>query len=54
MLLQQILRTSYFIDSWSTGEDSLAIYVPNAVLVVDEQEGKRYCDNTIVESNLWV
>ena len=33
--------TSDFIGNWSTGEDSFAVDPPNAVLVVDENEGKQ-------------
>ncbi|MGD1836277.1 MAG: hypothetical protein ACPKQO_11220 [Nitrososphaeraceae archaeon] len=39
--------TSDFVGNWSTGEDSFAVDAPNAVLVVDEQEGKQ--DMDIVE-----
>ena len=35
------VSTSDFIGNWSTGEDSFAVDAPNAVLVVDEQEGKQ-------------
>ena len=31
--------TSDFIGNWSVGKDSFAVDAPNAVLVVDEQEG---------------
>ena len=41
------ISTSDFVDNWSTGEDSFAIDAPNAVLVVDEQEGEQ--DIVIVE-----
>jgi len=33
------VSTSNFIDNWNLGEDSFAVDAPNAVLVVDEQEG---------------
>ena len=39
--------TSDFIGNWSTGADSFAVDAPNAVLIVDEQEGKQ--DISIVE-----
>ena len=39
--------TSDFIGTWSIGEDSFAVDAPNAVLVVDEIEGKQ--DISIVE-----
>ena len=39
--------TSYFIGNWSTREDSFAVDEPNAVLVLDEIEGKQ--DIAIVE-----
>ena len=32
------ISTSYFIGNWSTGEDSFAKDIPNAVLVVDERK----------------
>ena len=35
------ISTSNFIANWSTGEDSFAVDTPNAVLVVDKQEGKN-------------
>ena len=35
------ISTVDFIGNWSTGEDSFAVDAPNAVLVVDEQEGKQ-------------
>ena len=41
------ISTSDFIGNWSTGEDSFAVDAPNAVVVVDEQEGKQ--DVAIVE-----
>ena len=41
------ISTSDFIGNWSSGEDSFAIDAPNAVLVVDEQEGMQ--DITIIE-----
>ena len=41
------ISTVDFIGNWSTGEDSFATDAPNAVLVVDEQEGKQ--DVAIVE-----
>ncbi|MGD1838431.1 MAG: hypothetical protein ACPKPY_10295 [Nitrososphaeraceae archaeon] len=41
------ISTSDFIGNWSVGEDSFAVNAPNAVLVVDEQEGKQ--DVAIVE-----
>ena len=41
------VSTTDFIGDWSTGEDSFAVNPPNAVLVVDEQEGKQ--DVAIVE-----
>ncbi|MGD1837453.1 MAG: hypothetical protein ACPKPY_05280 [Nitrososphaeraceae archaeon] len=40
------VSTSDFIDNWSS-EDSFAIDAPNAVLVVDEQEGQQ--DTAIIE-----
>ena len=39
--------TSDFIGNWSTGEDSFTVDPPNAILVVDGQEGKQ--DIIIVE-----
>ena len=42
------VSTSDFIDNWSTGEDSFAVDAPNAVLVVDEQDGQQQ-DVAIVE-----
>ena len=39
--------TYNFIGNWSVGEDSFAVDAPNAVLVVDEQEGEQ--DIAIVE-----
>ena len=39
--------TSDFIGNWTTGEDSFAVVAPNAVLVVDEQEGLQ--DVAIIE-----
>ena len=39
--------TTDFLCKWSTGEDSFAVDAPNAVLVVDEIEGKQ--DVVIVE-----
>ena len=41
------MSTSDFIGNWSTGDDSFAVDVPNAVLIVDEQEAKQ--DVSIVE-----
>ena len=41
------ISTLDFIGNWSTGEDNFAVDPPNAVLVVDEQEGKQ--DVAIVE-----
>ena len=41
------VSTLDFIGNWSTGEDSFAVDAPNAVLVVDETEGKQ--DVAIVE-----
>ena len=41
------ISTSGFIGNWSIGEDSFAVDPPNAVLVVDEKEGKQ--DIAIVE-----
>ncbi|MGD1835322.1 MAG: hypothetical protein ACPKQO_06335, partial [Nitrososphaeraceae archaeon] len=41
------ISTSNFIGNWSVGEDSYAVDSPNAVLVVDEQEGQQY--TSIVE-----
>ena len=41
------ISTSNFIGNWSVGEDSFAVDAPNAVLVVDEQEGEQ--DVVIVE-----
>ena len=41
------VSTSDFIGNWSTGEDSFAVDAPNAVIVVDEQEGNQ--DVAIVE-----
>ena len=35
------VSTSDFIGNWSVGDDSFAINAPNAVLVVDEQEGMQ-------------
>ena len=40
--------TSDFIGNWSVGQDSFAVDPPNAVLVVDEQEGQQQ-DDVIVE-----
>jgi len=34
--------TSDFIDNWPVGEDSFAVNAPNAVLVVDNQDGQQY------------
>ena len=42
------VATSDFIGNWSTGEDSFAVYAPNAVLVVDEMEGQQQ-DIAIIE-----
>ncbi|MGD1835906.1 MAG: hypothetical protein ACPKQO_09315 [Nitrososphaeraceae archaeon] len=42
------ISTSDFLGNWSTGEDSFVIDPPNAVLVVDEQEGQQQ-DVAIVE-----
>ena len=39
--------TSDFIGNWSMGVDSFAVDAPNAVLVVDEQEGEQ--NVTIIE-----
>ncbi|MGD1834716.1 MAG: hypothetical protein ACPKQO_03250 [Nitrososphaeraceae archaeon] len=41
------MSTSDFIGNWSVGKDSFVIDAPNAVLVVDEIEGKQ--DVAIVE-----
>ena len=41
------VSTSNFIGNWSTGEDSFAVSAPNAVIVVDDNEGQQ--DVTIVE-----
>ena len=41
------ISTVDFIGNWSSGVDSFAVDAPNAVLVVDEQEGKQ--DVAIVE-----
>ena len=41
------ISTVDFIGNWSTGQDSFAVDAPNAVIVVDEQEGKQ--DVAIVE-----
>ena len=41
------VSTSEFIGNWSVGEDSFATNAPNAVLVIDEQEGKQ--DVVIIE-----
>ena len=41
------VNTTDFIGNWSTGKDSFAVDAPNAVLVVDEQEGEQ--DIAIVE-----
>ena len=41
------VSTSDFIGNWSTGEDSFVVDAPNAVLVVDEIEGKQ--DDVVVE-----
>ena len=41
------ISTFEFIGNWSIGIDSLAVDAPNAVLVVDEQEGTQ--DVTIIE-----
>ena len=35
------MSTSNFIGNWSLGEDSFEVDTPNAVLVVDEQEGEQ-------------
>ena len=40
------LSTSDFIGNWSVGQDSFAVDIPNAVLIVDELDKQ---DNTIVE-----
>ena len=42
------MSTADFIGNWSTGEDSFVVDAPNAVLIVDEQEGKQQ-DVAIVE-----
>ena len=42
------ISTSDFIGNWSVGQDSFAVDPPNAVLVVDEQEGRQQ-DDVIVE-----
>ena len=42
------IGTANFIDNWSVGQDSFAVDPPNAVLVVDEQEGQQQ-DDAIVE-----
>ena len=34
----KLISTSDFVGEWSTGEDNFGVDVPNAVLVVDEQE----------------
>ncbi|MGD1834718.1 MAG: hypothetical protein ACPKQO_03260, partial [Nitrososphaeraceae archaeon] len=41
------ISTTDFIGNWSIGEDSFAVNAPNAVLVVDKQEGEQ--DVAIVE-----
>ena len=41
------ISTLKFIGNWSTGEDSFAVDAPNAVLVIDENEGQQ--DVAIVE-----
>ena len=42
------VSTSDFIGNWSTGEDSFVVDAPNAVIVVDEQDGEQQ-DVAIVE-----
>ena len=42
------ISTSEFIGNWPVGEDSYAIDPPNAVLVVDEQEGQQQ-DVAVIE-----
>ena len=39
--------TSDFIGNWTVGEDSYSLDAPNAVLVIDEQDGKQ--DLALVE-----
>ena len=41
------ISTTDFIGNWTAGQDSFAVDVPNAVLVVDEQEGMQ--DVVIIE-----
>ena len=41
------VSTSDFLSNWSVGEDNFAVDAPNAVLVIDEQEGKQ--DVVIIE-----
>lgn len=40
------ISTDNFVGNWSVGEDSFAVDLPNAVLVVDEIEGQ---DSAIIE-----
>ncbi|MGD1837103.1 MAG: hypothetical protein ACPKPY_03475 [Nitrososphaeraceae archaeon] len=35
------VSTSNFIGNWSVGEDSFAVSAPNAVIVVDDNEGQQ-------------
>ena len=42
------VTTSNFMGNWSTGDDSFAVDVPNAVVVVDEQDEQQQ-DLAIVE-----
>lgn len=41
------IKTSNFIDNWSTGKDGYAVDPPNAVLIVGELEEKQ--DETLIE-----
>ncbi|MGD1838140.1 MAG: hypothetical protein ACPKPY_08800 [Nitrososphaeraceae archaeon] len=41
------VNTSNFIGNWSVGKNSYTVDAPNAVLVVDEQEGQQ--DVAIIE-----
>ena len=50
------VSASDFIGNWSLGEDSFAVDAPNAVLVVDNQDGQQYTAivevfNPIYDSN---
>ena len=42
------ISTLDFIGNWSVGSDNFAVDVPNAVLVIDEQEGQQQ-DVAIIE-----